>query len=456
MSPRTRVSGWLITLNVRPFIAHHASFIVSPVSFGYNSCMRRRAILRYCIVLAALLTLIGCASASATQTGSPSPQPNTGPVEPIRLTIWHSWSGAQLSALNAVARSYEQDHPAVRIQLQMQPGAELVRSYSMSVADGSAPQLVLLPGRYLGELAQQQFIQPLEDAWSEEQPSGLLPQALDAAHVNGELYGVPVSFDTMVLFWDKRRVAEAPATWAAARELNAALRGEPPETRPYSMAYYLSLAGAMPYLEFFGGSVVDGQQPVFTTAGRDATASWLEWLHSLPSDEQLIASADYNAVDSAVQQGRVLAGIDWARRRSMYEQAWGGAEAVGIAALPARQAGQTPRSLLLTDVLAINRAISPEQRAAALDFARAVAGKASQETLWSRGQLLPVHAEIEVDEATAPVLALADASQPLTSVVVGMWDPLNGMVRNVLSNVSSPQEAIDAAGAALPSPSPSP
>jgi len=418
--------------------------------------MRRLAILRYCIVLAALLILGACAASGATRGGAPSPQAIGRPAEPIRLTIWHSWSGAQLLALNAVARSYEQDHPDVRIQLQMQPGAELLRSYSMSVADGSAPQLVLLPGRYLGELAQQQFIQPLDDAWSEEQPSGLLPQALDTARVNGELYGVPVAVDTMVLFWDKRRVAEAPATWAAARELNSPLRGEPPETRPYSLAYYLSLPGAMPYLESFGGNLVDGQQPVFTTAGREATAQWLEWLRSLPADEQLLASPDYNVFDSGVQQGRVLAGIDWARRRAMYEQAWGGAEAVGVAALPAREAGQTPRSLLLTDVLAINRAISPEQRAAALNFARNVAGKESQQTLWSRGQLLPAHSEVEVDGATGPLLAVAAASQPLTSAVVAMWDPLNGMLRNVLSNVSSPHEAIDAAGAALPSPSPSP
>jgi maltose-binding protein MalE len=366
------------------------------------------------------------------------------------LTLWHSWSGAQLEALNSVARSYEQAHPDVRISLQPQPKADIIRNYGMSVADGSAPQLLLTLGRYIGELAERQHVAPLNDLLPAETLSDLIPQAAESASAAGQLYGIPIAFDTQVLFYDRRRVATPPTTLDEAIALNEAQRAEPLETRPWSLGYHLSLETTLPYLSAFGGVVLDQQQPVFATQSREATLRWLEWLRSLQVNENVIASPDFSAVDAAIQQNRVLSVIDWSHRRANYERLWG-ADAVGVAPMPAVQPDVAPQPLILPDVICVNTVISPEQRSAALDFIRYLIAQPAQETLWSRGQLLPVHRAAKLAAEAQPFREIALGSQPLRSEVAAtaVWRPLNDVLRSVLFNTATPAEALDSASAAL-------
>ena len=415
--------------------------------------MSRLKFLLRSVCLAALCLLPACAATTAEPRTSPSPAPgaqqSTGPV---RLTLWHSWSGVKLEALNSLARSYEQAHPDVRISLQAQPVSDMLRSYSVSVADGSAPQILLMLGRYVGELAERQYIAPLDDAFSADTTSDLLPQALDGARFNGQLYAMPISFDTLTLFYDRRRIAAPPQSFDQVLALNQDQRDQPPEQRALSLGYYLSLETTLPYLHAFGGALLDEQgQPVFAGQHKAATLRWLDWLKTLQSNEQVIASPDFSAVDAVVQQGRVLSAIDWARRRSSYAQVWG-PDSVGIASLPPLSADAAPKPLVLSEVLCINTVVSAEQRMAAQDFVRFMIDRSSQETLWTRGQLLPVHRQVTVAEELQAVQAAAATSQPLTSEIAatGMWRPLNDMLRSVVSNAATANEAIDTAGAALP------
>jgi arabinogalactan oligomer/maltooligosaccharide transport system substrate-binding protein len=414
--------------------------------------MRRLNLLVRCVCLAALCLLPACAATTGEPRSSPSPHPGAQQSsEPVRLTLWHSWSGAKLEALNSLARSYEQAHPGVRISLQAQPVTDILRSYSVSVADGSAPQILLILGRYVGELAERQYIASLQEVFSADTVDDLLPQSLAGARFNGQLYAMPITFDTLTLFYDRRRIAAPPQRFDQAINLNQAQRDQPPEQRPLSMGYYLSLETTLPYLNAFGGALLNEQgQPIFASQHKDATARWLDWLKTLQSNEDIIASPDFSAVDAVVQQGRVVSAIDWAHRRSNYAQVWG-ADSVGIASLPKLPSDSAPKPLVLSEVLCINTVVSAEQRVVAQDFLRFMIERSSQETLWARGQLLPVHRQVTVAEELQPVLAAATDSQPLASEIAAttMWRPLNDMLRSVISNAATASEAIDAAGAAL-------
>jgi multiple sugar transport system substrate-binding protein/arabinogalactan oligomer/maltooligosaccharide transport system substrate-binding protein len=362
----------------------------------------------------------------------------------------------KLEALNSLARSYEQAHPDVRISLQAQPVTDMLRSYSMSVADGSAPQILLMLGRYVGELAERQYIAPLDEAFSADTIGDVLPQALAGGRFNGQLYAMPITFDTLTLFYDRRRVVAPPQSFDQVLALNQPQRDQPPEQRPLSLGYYLSLETTLPYLSAFGGALLDEQgQPVFAGQRKDATLRWLDWLKTLQSNENIIASPDFSAVDAVVQQGRVLSAIDWTHRRSNYAQVWG-ADSVGIASLPPLPSDGAPKPLVLSEVLCINTVVSAEQRTAAQDFVRFMIDRSSQETLWARGQLLPVHRQVTVAEELQAVHTAAATSQPLSSEIAtaGLWRPLNDMLRSVVSNAATANEAIDTAGAALQLPTP--
>lgn len=419
--------------------------------------MSRLNLLLRCVFLAALCLLSACAAT----TGEPrtSPSPAAGGQQPpgiVRLTLWHSWSGAKLDALNNLARSYEQNHPDVRISLESKPASDMLRTYSLSVADGSAPQILLMLGRYVGDLAERQYIAPLDDVFRPEDLAELLPQAVDSARFNDQLYAVPIAFDTLTLFYDRRQVSTPPVTFDQVLELNAAQRSQPLEQRPLSLGYYLSLETTLPYLDAFGGAIFNqAGEPIFASQSRDATIRWLDWLKGLQTNQDTIVSSDFRAVDAAIQQGRVLSAIDWTRRRPAYAQVWG-PDSVGIAGLPGLGAEAAPRPLVLSEVLSINTVVSVEQRTVAQDFLRYMITRSSQETLWSRGQMLPVHQQVSVTEELQPVLASAVGAQPFTSKLAAttIWRPLNDMLRGVVTNTVSTGEAIDSAGAALQTPTP--
>lgn len=420
----------------------------------YNAAMRRLLFVLRCVIVAALCLLTACASTTNTGRTDPSAPAAQPAATPVTLTLWHSWSGAELDALNSLARRYEQANPMVRIRLEMRPAAGLVREYGMNVADGSAPQLLLVRNRYIGELAAGQYIAPIDDVFEQQALDSVLPAAIDGARVEGRLYGVPLTFDTLVLFYDRRRVAAPPATVDEALALTSPLPDAPPEEQPRSLGYYLSFETALPYLAAFGGAVLnDAGQPIIATQSRDATTAWLGWLNELQKNPQAIVSPDYNAVDALVQRGQVLAVIDWAHRRSNYVQVWGD-DAIGVAPLPVIAADRSPQPFLLSDVLSVNTVIAPEQRVAAEAFLRYMLEQQSQQTLLDRGQVLPVHQSVTIDPATEPYLAAAQGAQTLTSRIVAIDEPLSAMMRSVLLNTASPDEAIDAAQHSLPTPSP--
>lgn len=390
----------------------------------------RRPPFWWCAVL--LVLLAACASATTPTTTPSSPNPAQPPAPQITtLTVWHSWSGAQADALNVMARQYEQANPTVRIRLEVQPAATLLRTFSARVDDASAPQVVITPGRYLGQLTQRQFLMPLDQGAFALKD--LLPAAVDNGRVGGQLFGVPLAWDALVLFYDRRALPNAPTSFEA---LLAAKPTIPvSDTAHWNAGYYLSLDRTLPYASVWNGTLLDNNgQPTFATSSRDATIGWLRWLRSLYTNPAILATPDFSALDQRLQEGRVLSMIDWAHKRPDYEQLWQGANTVGIAPLPTLQ-GKPPRPLVQAEVGTINAVTSDAQRHAAIAFLRYATDAPAQTLLakQSHGAVLPVHTGVQVDNSSAAVRVALGQAQSFTSALNAAWQPLDAMVNSVVN-----------------------
>ncbi len=150
-----------------------------------------------------------------------------------------------------LARRYEREHPGVRIRLEERPAVTLVRDYSEAVADGGAPQMLLVLSRYLGELAENRYVLPLEEQRVDEAVADIPPGVLDGARIAGRLHAVPLTYDSLVLFYDRRQVAEPPATLGDLPSTAPVSTTSTPD-RSWGLAYYLSAATTLPYIEAFG------------------------------------------------------------------------------------------------------------------------------------------------------------------------------------------------------------
>ncbi len=396
------------------------------------------------------------AACSATTPSQPTPQPTPAPTTgaatpPLVLTLWHSWSGRSAQALDLLARRYEQNHPDVRISLRSRPAASLVRDYSAGVADGSAPQMLLVRSRYLGELAERRYVLPLQDKSVQERLGDLLPAAVDGGRIGGILHALPITFDSLVLFYDRRQMPQPPKT------LDDAIAFVPPQAtaspeRSWGLAYYLSAPTTLPYLNVFGGSLLGpGGTIALDDANRAGTLRWLEWIQSLHSDQRTTATDDFGVVDSLIQSNRVAAAIDWSYRLADYQRLWG-EDAVGLAPLPdlgGQSASPTP--WLLSDVICVNTVTSQQQRAAAVDFLVFLVSGSAQELLWSRGSEQPVNRRAQVDGAAKAIAGIVAGTVafPNTTAASRAWPVLDEMVRSVLAGSATPAEAFDKAATGL-------
>ncbi|HSH78180.1 MAG TPA: extracellular solute-binding protein [Herpetosiphonaceae bacterium] len=384
---------------------------------------------------------------------TPEPSPETAGSSPaLELTFWHSWNGRAAQVLDVLARRYERGHPGVRIRLEERPAVTLVRDYSEAVADGGAPQMVLVLSRYLGELAENRYVLPLNEQRIDEAVAEIPPGVVDGARIAGRLHSIPLTYDSLVLFYDRRQVAAPPATLADLRSAAPTSATETPD-RSWGLAYYLSAATTLPYIEAFGGAVwgPDGGVVLDTEERRPGTLSWLEWLKSLRADTGAQALDDFGLVHAAIQANRAAATVDWLHRLPDYQRVWG-ADAVGVAALP-RPEGDAgvPRTFVLSDLVCINTVTTAQQRAAAIDFALYLASEPAQELLWTRAMRFPAHRDAAVDGAAKDALAASSGAVPFPNTIreARAWPLLDEMVRSVLSGSATPSEALDAAATAL-------
>ena len=409
-----------------------------------------------CLLALVLIALCACAGpeqAAPTPLPSPTAAPTqvSVPAAPLTLTMWHSWNGRSAQALDLLARRYEQGHPDIRITLQARPAASMVRDYSASVADGGAPQIVLVLSRYLGDLADRRFVLPLDEQIAPEHLADLLPAAVDGARVAGRVHGVPLSYESLVLLYDRRKVKEAPGTIEQLLA-EAPAASVPAGSETWGLAYYLSAASAMPYLPAFDGGIFDsGGSVVMDGTAREGTLRWLEWLQAMRVDSRSFTTEDFGAVDAMIQSSRVAAAVDWSHRIGAYEQIWG-RDAVGLAPLP-RSDGQSPppTTLVLADVACINTVTTAQQRAAAADFLLYLASAPAQELLATRGGQVPTNIRARMEGVAAAVTAASTGgiAFPNRAADARAWPFLEEMVRSVLDGSATPVEALDTAAAAL-------
>lgn len=332
------------------------------------------------IVLLCALLVASCATSNTPTTPAVTPAPSS-----ITLVLWHGWSATARQALSRLVDRFNQQHPNGRILLQSIPLSSFDTDLRAALAAGGGPHIVLVPNTWVGSFAQQGALLPLDGLITAGDRQALLPSALGGAQAHGadgkqSIYGLPISIDTLALFYDKRNVLRPPEDTDTLVS-NAHGLGDPTIPR-WGLAFNLTLDNTIGYLYAAGGRVFDEQGAlVLGGTGRAGAERWLAWLKQLHDDNQLLARLDSSIeVDRELKGGRVLMSVDWSHQLGLYRSLWG--ENTGIAVLPRMAAtNQAPQPYLRSDVLAINSRVAPAERAAALEFLAFMVGSDVQAEL---------------------------------------------------------------------------
>ena len=416
------------------------------------------------LCLAIILLFSGCSSTTTpVATSVPLPLVREDALQaPPTLYLWHAWPHPEQRTLTILVDQFNQANPTMRIVVQSRPVATLLSDLQTAVNEGRGPHLVLLQSHVLGALVDQGLLLKLNAFISPSELEHLLPVTVGTAQVSvgpsAGLYALPISFDTLALFYNRANWLRPPTdteTWLdGARTLTDA-QSTPPT---WGLAYHLSLDKTIGYLYAFGGQIFNEQgELVLGTSGRAGTLRWLEWLVSLKQDPRLLASLDPMAVDNALLTQQALMTIDWAHALPTYRQLWG--ENLGVAVLPRMAVDETaPQPYVQSDLIALSVLVSdPEEQQAALAFTRFMISTSAQRALLVAGRQ-PALADLELtsdnpDDAIALVLRQqAQSGQPMPNSGLAsslVWAVLDDMRFNVLRGLAEPEQAIDNAELAL-------
>ncbi len=416
------------------------------------------------LVLACLVLLLtACAAANPSPT--PAPAVTTDNFTTI-LVLWHAWPAPEQRSLTALIERYNQANPGVQIIPQTRSIPSLAGDVSAAMGEGTGPHLALLQSHVIGGMAEDGRLLPIEGLLSAATVERLLPTAVGSAQVDlgvGQtLYGLPVTFDTLALYFNRQVVLRPPGDTAAM--LDAARGLTAPQSEPpfWGMAYNLNLDRSLSYFYAFGGQLFDDQQNlVLGLDGRSGAEAWLNWLIDLRRDEGLLASLDGVTVDGALMARQAAMTIDWSHALGNYRGLW--PESLGVAPLPRLSgADAPPRPYVQSDVLVLNAHISPVEQRAATDFlAYMVSEPAQRELLRSGRQPVLLSLDLNATELDLPadIRAAAEAfrrqgeaGQPMPNSRAAneiVWPILNEMHTSALRGLLTPEQAVENADTAL-------
>jgi arabinogalactan oligomer/maltooligosaccharide transport system substrate-binding protein len=250
-------------------------------------------------IVSALLCLSALSACSGGKPAVERPNP-AGGAKPVQLTIWHDKEDAVAAALQA---ELDKLKPGVAVALEKKNG--LTEALKMVGNDPkAAPDMYFFAHDKLGVYAEMGILAPITDFVGAEALSGFLPMTVRAATYKGEVYQLPIYFETLMFMYNRALMADSdvPATTEGLYEymLETTGGGQYGFLEQHSTAYYS--AG---WIHGFGGEIIspDGVAQL----NSDKTIAALEY--HLKFARLMTSESEYATVNTLFKEGKAAATI---------------------------------------------------------------------------------------------------------------------------------------------------
>ena len=355
-------------------------------------------------------------------------------------TLWHGWTGAEADTLNNdVLPTWLAAHPDAPVEALAVPFDQLKAKYSTEAATGGGPDLLIGPLDWVGELATSETIQPLGDVIDPEILGNYLPATVESLTYDEQLYGVPESFETVALYYNKDLVPTPPKTTA---ELDALAAGMDEGT--YGIALLSNFYHPAGYLFGYGAQLFDAENN--SALNSPETVAFLNWMMGTTTKPGYFQQNDDAAITSPFKSGQAAMVINGPWALGDYQAALG-ADKVGVAPLPAiSEAGDAPaKPFLGVKHIMLNANADDAQTALAAAFMTWFTGPESETSLAEKAGHLPAHTGVDVSDnpIAQAFVTQAQTATPLPTIAeMGqVWDPAGQMITRVLAGEATPEEA---------------
>ena len=372
---------------------------------------------RYFVLMLTCLAVLGC----------DAPNPAQKPI-----VLWHAYRGAEADALVASAERYNELNPQQRLRLVALPYDAFANKLRVAVPRGNGPDLFIFAHDQVGDWARGGLIEPLDYWLKGDELNVFLDETLNALVYHNTLYGLPMGFKTLALYYDTTLVTEAPTTSKALLQTAKSVAERSAEHWGIGFAvdsfYYHA-----PWLHAFDGQVLDKQLEVrVDSPGMRAS---LSYMRRLLTDGLMPKGAAAAQIAALFKQRKLAFVIDgpWFENALRDHANW------GVAPLPdLSETGKALKPFLGVEALMLS-ARSPVKEAA-LAAARFITSDSEALSRWSVGRQLVANravydrADVRNDPFAKAFRTQLSRTQPLSNdpMVRHLWSPLSRLLSQTI------------------------
>lgn len=381
-------------------------------------------------------------SPTHTPTKTPTRRPTATPTTPQvsgELTIWVSGGTAMIDLLSLWVEMYTANHPDVTLIWEVIDPSDLPAMVATAVAGGAGPDLILTGTDWMGSWADNGYILPIEAML----PYADLPinQISDAAWNtvtrNGQRYGVPITLNTLVLYYNRDLITDAdvPTTFGeySAYAANTQERILVSSTFFFTMGLYFGL----------GGQLFDENgQNLWNTDEHAAEflAMLADFASAYPSPDSL---DDYDIAD--FENGETAMLVDGSWNWLNYHEKLG--SDLGVTRLPALDNGAAWLAPVISTALFVTDG-NPDKLPLVADFLSFAISFEAQTALANDGWMIPANVETpNLDDPAATVFieqVINGIALPDSLLMDRYWEALATAISSVTMG-TDPHEAADTA-----------
>lgn len=226
------------------------------------------------MLVCVLLLLTGCSS---------SPEGVSGKSGPVTITIWHDKEEAVIAVLEEAVKALE---PEIRVVFEKKTG--MTESLKLVGNDANAaPDMYFFAHDKIGVYAEMGILAPITDLLGQDALAGYVPLTVKGATYKGQIYQVPLYFETLLFMYNQKYMAEADVP-ATTEQLYAYMQrktkyGHYGFVEQHSTPYY-----AAGWIHGFGGSLItdDGVPCLDSTEVKAALAYHKKFVEYMPGETE--------------------------------------------------------------------------------------------------------------------------------------------------------------------------
>ena len=372
--------------------------------------------------------------------------PEAAPPKPVaEVVLWHAYRAAEKEALDQVVAGINAAGGPVRIRSQAVPYDPFVDKVTITIPRGQGPDLFIFAHNMVGAWAQEQLLESLSKAVTSDTLRSFLPETVTPLVHDGNLYGLPLAFKSLVLFYNKKLLPEIPSTMDLLLPRLVEIQKANPGVHGLVAEAGL-LYNHAPWMHAFGGAIFDASgQPSLSSEGQRRAVTWTRALHT----EHKVLPSGLNGfmVSSLFNEGKAVVALNgpWFRAEL--------ADSVdaGVSVIPSLE-GRLARPFLGVEAVYVSR--RSEHKEAAIEAAKLLAGAASAQIRMETGKQ-PVAHQATLNEGAkgdpdlAVFLEQAATAIPMSSrpEMQLVWSTMDMAIQGVVYGDKDPKKALEAAQA---------